>query len=98
LHVHHETNILEKKVKLVCEMALPENSSEVPDVFWTKDERKIDVLGSRGKYTGGNVADPSLTITAVNSNDGGKYQCCVSNSMGSMWSELIKKSNYGIFI
>ncbi|XP_056000008.1 uncharacterized protein LOC130048042 [Ostrea edulis] len=89
LYVHHETNVLEKSVTLVCKMALPINSPEVSDVFWTKDDIKIDILGREGKYSGGSIVDPSLTIKTVNSNDKGRYQCCVSNLMGKMRSEKI---------
>jgi hypothetical protein len=61
----------------------------VSDVLWSKDDEKIEISGSGGKYKGGSITDPSLTIAAVNPNDGGTYQCCVSNSVGKMKSEAI---------
>lgn len=80
---------MEKSVTLVCEMTVPINSPTVSDVFWTKDDRKIDITGSGGKYSGGSIANPSLCIKMVNSNDEGMYQCCASNSVGEMCSEKI---------
>jgi hypothetical protein len=69
---------------------VPDDSPEVVDIIWTKDDKKIDVLGSGGKYTGGSIADPSLTIKAVNSSDKGRYVCCASNSVGNMHSKIIQ--------
>lgn len=89
LFVPHVTSTSERSVTLVCQMTTSRNSPEVSDVFWTKDDRKIDIVRSGGKYSGGSITDPSLTIKAVNSNDGGRYQCCASNSVGNMWSETI---------
>lgn len=95
LSVHHETRILEKSVTLICEMTVPDNSPKVSEVFWTKDDKKIDIPGREGKYSGGSIADPSLTIKAVSLKDKGIYQCYASNLMGHMWSEKIHlgKSN-----
>ncbi|XP_056002847.1 uncharacterized protein LOC125667384 [Ostrea edulis] len=89
LFVPHVTSTSERSVTLACQMTTSSNSPEVSDVFWTKDDRKIDIVRSGGKYSGGSITDPSLTIKAVNSNDGGRYQCCASNSVGNMWSETI---------
>lgn len=80
---------MEKSVTLVCEMTVPINSPTVSDVFWTKDDRKIDITGSGRKYSGGSIANPSLSIKMVTSNDEGMYQCCASNSVGEMCSEKI---------
>ncbi|XP_055999938.1 uncharacterized protein LOC130048001 [Ostrea edulis] len=89
LSVHDETRILEKSVTLICEMTVPDNSPKVSEVFWTKDDKKIDIPGREGKYSGGSIADPSLTIKAVSLKDKGIYQCYASNLMGHMWSEKI---------
>ncbi|XP_056017516.1 muscle M-line assembly protein unc-89-like [Ostrea edulis] len=89
LYVHHETHIMENSVTLVCEMTVPNHSPTVSDVFWTKDDRKIDITGNGEKYSGGSIDNPSLTIKTVNSNDVGIYQCCASNSVGEMCSEKI---------
>jgi hypothetical protein len=93
LSIHHETSILKRSVTLICEVTVTVHSPEVTDVFWTKDDRKIDILGSGGKYAGGSIDDPSLTIKAVNSNDEGRHQCCASNSVGNMRSETILLGN-----
>jgi hypothetical protein len=79
-------------MKIKIAMSLPKHSPNVleSDVFWTKEDEKIDISGSGGKYTVGNIPDLSLTITALNPTDEGKYQCCVSNSLGEMRSEAIR--------
>jgi hypothetical protein len=90
VYVHHITSIPERRVTLFCNIALPSDSSAVYDVFWTKGDRKIDISGSGGKYSGGSIAHPSLSITEVNSDDIGIYHCYASNSAGSMCSNTIQ--------
>lgn len=80
---------MENSVTLVCEMTVPNHFPTVSDVFWTKDDRKIDITGNGEKYSGGSIDNPSLTIKKVNSNDMGIYQCCASTSVGKMCSEKI---------
>lgn len=61
----------------------------VQDVFWTKNEEKIDVLSREKKYSEVSVEDPSLTIFDVNPNDAGSYQLTAINAVGSTQSDAI---------
>lgn len=61
----------------------------VQDVFWTKNEEKIDVLSHEKKYSEVSVEDPSLTIFDVNPNDAGSYQLTAINAVGSTQSDAI---------
>lgn len=72
------------KVFLYSRIEIP-----VQDVFWTKNEEKIDVLSHEKKYSEVSVEDPSLTIFDVNPNDAGSYQLTAINAVGSTQSDAI---------
>lgn len=94
LTIHQKTNIAEENVQLVCEVSLPENSPNVTAIIWTKDTHRIDISGSGGKYSGGNLSEPSLTINSVHAKDAGEYQCSAINAAGKMCSEIIQLGNF----
>ncbi|XP_062578810.1 hemicentin-2-like [Saccostrea cucullata] len=86
---NHDTDFSEHRVTLICKVLVTEGSPDVEKVVWTKEKKQIDILGSGGKYTGGNETYPSLVIHGVNSNDAGEYQCRVSNAVGDTYSNPI---------
>ncbi|XP_062609206.1 uncharacterized protein LOC134270956 isoform X2 [Saccostrea cucullata] len=79
----HETNIKSRIVILTCQVFLYKQSPLLSEIAWKKDGSVIDIFGSGGKYTGGTLDEPSLTITNVNQSDAGNYQCKASNAVGS---------------
>ncbi|XP_061191657.1 uncharacterized protein LOC133199851 [Saccostrea echinata] len=83
-----DTDFLEKSVTLICKVVC-ESSHQLTRLVWTKDNNEINVLNSEGKYTGGEIDNPSLKITNVNASDAGIYQCCASNVVGSTHSEQV---------
>ncbi|XP_071166138.1 hemicentin-1-like [Mytilus edulis] len=57
----------------------------VTSVYWQKVSGSVTstVDMSNSRYTGSSVSTPSLTITNLNSNDGGNYICLAANSVGT---------------
>lgn len=62
-------------------------------MYWTKNEQKLEIQGSGGKYSGVNPDDPSLTINNVNEHDAGNYQLIAINSVGPTKSDVIVLGN-----
>ncbi|XP_062568433.1 titin-like, partial [Saccostrea cucullata] len=79
----HETNIKSRIVILTCQVFLYKQSPLLSEIVWKKNGSVIDIFGSGGKYTGGTLDEPSLTITNVDQSDAGTYQCKASNAVGS---------------
>ena len=73
------TRSISNDVTLLC--AYDANPAAT-SVTWTKDGQTVDVINSDGKYTGGSVNVPSLTIISLGSDDGGVYVCTVENNQG----------------
>lgn len=69
-------------VRLNCDVFLYDKSPALQDVYWTKNEEKLYIQGSGGKYSGMSTDDPSLTINNVNEHDAGMYQLTARNSVG----------------
>ena len=70
--------------------AIPKENS----VIWTKIsegvETVISVVNSNGKYLGGTVKSPSLTITNTTiSGDEAYYVCSATNSLGTGKSDQV---------
>ncbi|XP_062578446.1 uncharacterized protein LOC134240371, partial [Saccostrea cucullata] len=63
---HSKTDFLNQSVIFSCDIFLSDYSTYVTDVVWTKDEEKIDIASSGGKYDGGNLANPLLVINKGN--------------------------------
>lgn len=62
-------------------------------MYWTKNEQRLDIQGSGGKYSGLSPDDPSLTINNVNEHDAGNYQLTAINSVGPTKSDDIVLGN-----
>lgn len=92
--VSHDVSFQNSSVKLIGKVYL--YSGKLPaiqDVFWTKDEEKLDIQGSGGKYSEVGVDDPSLMIYNVNHHDIGTYQLIATNAVGSTKSDVIVLGN-----
>lgn len=66
-----------------------EESPPVESVKWTKDGKELNIEKSAGKYSGGNIDDPSLTIDSVNKYDAGIYRLKAINPVGVTTSDEI---------
>jgi hypothetical protein len=53
-------------------------------ISWTRNGVSIAIDNS--KYTGGNTANPSLTINNFQSSDAGSYVCSTTNAAGTLAS------------
>lgn len=85
--------LLDRSVKLRCDVFLYDESPTVNDLYWTKNGIKLDVTKSNGKYSGVDINDPSLTINSINHNDAGDYQLIAVNAVGETGSEVIVLGN-----
>lgn len=83
----------DRSVRLNCDVFLYDKSPALQDVYWTKNEQKLDIQGSGGKYSGMSTDDPSLTINNVNKHDAGNYQLIAINSVGPTKSDVIVLGN-----
>lgn len=83
----------DRSVRLNCDVFLYDKSPALQDVYWTKNEQKLDIQGSGGKYSGMSTDDPSLTINNVNKHDAGNYQLTAINSVGPTKSDDIVLGN-----
>lgn len=93
--------LLNRSVKLRCDVFLYDESPAVNDVYWTKNGIKLHVSKSDGKYSGVDINDPSLIINSVNHNDAGDYQLIAVNEVGETKSEVIvlgKGKNYTLYL
>lgn len=98
INVNHKTNIHDHSVDLIGNVFVYKKHPAVHKVCWTKDGQKIDSLGCGGKYSKVSIADPSLTIFDVNSNDAGSYQLIATNTIGSTASASIVLSIPDVFM
>lgn len=85
--------VLDRSVKLRCDVFLYDESLPLKDVYWTKNGEKLFTAINDGKYSGVNTNDPSLTINNVNYNDAGSYQLTAVNAVGETRSEVILLGN-----
>lgn len=84
-----ETVIRNKSVKLVGDVFVYDGSPDILEVFWTKNEEKIDTQGSGGRLSTVTVDDPSLTIRDVSHIDAGEYKLIARNAVGTTSSDII---------
>ena len=65
--------------------------SAITDVIWIKSTASSDtivnVVGVDGKFSGGTLSDPSLTINNIAKSDEGIYVCRATNWFGTALSE-----------
>jgi len=65
--------------------------SVITDVTWIKTTAVgyeiVNVVGVDGKFSGGTLSDPSLTINNIAKSDEGTYVCTVTNCLGTTSSE-----------
>lgn len=90
-----ETNIKCKRLKLIGNVSLYDDSPDILEVFWTKNGEKIDSRGSGGRLSEVTIDNPSLIIRDVNVDDAGNYQLTAVNAVGSTTSNVI---TLGIYI
>ncbi|VDI54451.1 hemicentin [Mytilus galloprovincialis] len=71
-----------QSVTLVCTVSA--NPAETR-VYWQRlqNGQMNEVTLNSGKYTGSTVGQPSLTVSALDLNDEGFYQCFAENSVGT---------------
>lgn len=71
-------------------MSLYDDSPDILEVFWTKNGKKIDTLGSGGKLSEITIDDnQTLTINKVCPYDAGLYQLTAVNAVGSTSGEIV---------
>uniref|UniRef100_A0A8W8NTZ8 Ig-like domain-containing protein n=1 Tax=Magallana gigas TaxID=29159 RepID=A0A8W8NTZ8_MAGGI len=87
--ISHETDINNRTIKFNGGVFLTEDSPDIHDVFWSKNGEKIDIQGSGGRLSGGNINNPSLTIRGVSQEDVGKYHLTAVNAIGQNDSDVI---------
>lgn len=85
--------LLDRSVKLRCDVFLYDESPAVNALYWTKNGIELDVTKSYGKYSRVDMNDPSLIINSVNHNDAGDYQLIAVNAVGETRSEVIVLGN-----
>ncbi|KAK7459748.1 hypothetical protein BaRGS_00038931 [Batillaria attramentaria] len=62
----------------------------VSGVTWFKDNDQLTVTSSGGKYSGGTVVTPDLTISSLRGEDTGDYYCRLTNMIGSTNGGVIR--------
>lgn len=70
-------------------MFLYDHSPDILEVFWTKNEQKIDNDANDGRFSDVSIDDPSLTIRDVKYDDAGEYRLNATNAVGTTRSEVI---------
>lgn len=69
-------------------VSLKDNSPSREVFFWTKNRKKIDILGRVGKMKM-SIHNPSLTIFNVTHDDAGYYELNATHSLGTTTSDKI---------
>lgn len=84
---------LSSEVTLRCTI----NSGTPISVGWQLDNIPINVADS-SRYSGGNINNPSLTISSVDKNDLGFYMCVASNAIVTVISDNIALLPVGKYV
>ena len=76
--------------------------SEITDITWIKTTAVgyeiVNVVGVEGKFSGGTLSDPSLTINNIVKSDEGTYVCRATNCFGTASSEYSVLTFKGQFL
>ena len=76
--------------------------SVITDVTWIKTtavgNEIVKVVGVDGKFSGGTLSDPSLTINNIVKSDEGTYVCRATNCLGTTSSEYSVLTFKGQFL
>ena len=76
--------------------------SDIADISWIKTSATGDkiaiVVGEDGKFSGGTLSDPSLTINNIAKSDEGTYMCRATNCFGTTSSEYSVLTCKGQFL
>lgn len=91
--VSHVTDFMNRSIKLNGAVFVSDDSPGIQEVFWSKNGEKIDIQGSGGRLSGGNINNPSLTIRGVSQEDVGKYHLTAVNAIGQNDSDVITIGN-----
>ena len=74
----------------------------ITDVTWIKTtavgSEIVNVVGVDGKFSGGTLSDPSLTINNIAKLDEGTYVCTATNCLGTTSSEYSVLTCKGQFL
>lgn len=66
-----------------------DDSPEICDTFWTRNDKKINSEEKSGKFFEVKINNPSLTITNVSTDDAGEYRLIAINDVGSTTSDFL---------
>ena len=76
--------------------------SDITDITWIKTTAVgyeiVNVVGVDGKFSGGTLSDPSLTINNIVKSDEGTYVCRATNCLGTTSSEYSVLTFKGQFL
>lgn len=84
-----ESNIKNRSVTLIGNLYFLDNSPEVHETFWTKNDERINTKGSGGKVLEMSIKYPALIIRNVSTDDAGEYRLTAINAIGSSTSDVI---------
>lgn len=85
----HETCLQTQSVKLIGKVFVIDDLPVINEIYWTKNEIKIDTQVNEEKYSKVSVDVPSLTIYNVNQYDAGRYRLTATNAAGTTVSDTI---------
>jgi hypothetical protein len=75
---------------------------DITDVTWIKTTAEnyeiVNVVGVDGKFSGGTLCDPSLTINNIAKSDEGTYVCRATNCFGTTISKYSVLACKGQFL
>lgn len=84
-----ESNIKNQSVILIGNVYFLDNSPDVLETFWTKNNERLNTEESGGKLSEMRIDNPSLTIRNVSPDDAGEYRLTAINAIGSTTSDVI---------
>lgn len=84
-----ETDVKNRSLKLIGNVIVYDDSPEMQEFFWSKNNKEIDFKECGGKLSEMRTGSPTLTITNVGPDDAGEYQLTAINAVGSYTSQAI---------